>query len=107
MQTLSLDWHDCLVLISLAACITGLFLLATSQQMQINESEETEHTLFKMTFTYWIVYCVAFSIQKMCLPEWETVIQSLRITAALAYFLTFACVVCLPLHRFAVRQIEE
>jgi hypothetical protein len=31
----------------------------------------------------------------------------LRITTALSYFLTFSCVLSLPLHKFAVHKIEE
>jgi len=58
MQMLNLGWHDYLVLISFAACVTGLFLLSDHKQMQADELEETEQTLFKMSFTYWIVYCV-------------------------------------------------
>jgi len=30
-----------------------------------NELEETEQILFRMSFAYWMVYCVAFGIQKM------------------------------------------
>lgn len=108
MQMLNLGWHDYLVMISFAACITGLWLLSDSKQTQADELEETEQILFRMSFAYWMSYCVAVGLQKIALPEdWEIVLLSLRITAALSYFLTFACVVCLPLHRFAVRQVEE
>jgi len=41
--------------VSFAACVTGLFLLSDHKQMQADELEETEQTLFKMSFT-WIVY---------------------------------------------------
>lgn len=104
---LNLSWHDYLVLISFAACVTGLFLLSDGNQTQADDLEETEETLFRMSFAYWMVYCVAFGIQKIALPDWEILLLSLKITAALSYFLTFACVLCLPLHRFAVRQVED
>ena len=122
MQILHPGWHDYLVLISFAACIAGLFLLsndsqtqgsaggsslASLSQAQADELAETEQALLSMSFSYWMVYCVAAGIQKICLPEWEIVLLSLRLTAAFSYFLTFACVLCLPLSRFAVRQIEE
>lgn len=107
MQMLNLGWHNCLVLISFAACITGLLLLSDSKQTQADDLEETEQILFRMSFSYWMVYCVAFGMEKIVLPDWDVLLMSLRITAALSYFLTFACVVCLPLHRFAVRQVEE
>ena len=107
MQMLNLGWHDYLVLISFAACVAGLLLLSDGKQTQADELEETERTLFSMSFSYWIVYCVAFGIQKICLPDWEVVLLNLRLTAALAYFLTFACILSLPLHRLAVRQVED
>ena len=107
METLNLIWHDYLVLISFAACVTGMFLLSDDNQTQADDLEETEQTLFKMSFAYWMVYCVAFGIQKIALPDWEILLLSLKLTAALSYFLTFSCIVCLPLHRFAVRQVEE
>jgi len=51
MQMLNLSWHDYLVLI-FAACVTGLFLLSDGNQTQADDLEETEETLFKMSFAY-------------------------------------------------------
>jgi hypothetical protein len=107
MQILNLGWHDYLVLISFAACIAGLFLLPDDSQTQGNEMEETERSLLSMSFAYWMVYCVAVGIGKICSPESEIVLLSLRLTAAFSYFLTFACVLSLPLSRIAVRHVEE
>jgi hypothetical protein len=33
--------------------------------------------------------------------------MTLKITTALSYFLTFSCILSLPLHRFAVHHVEE
>lgn len=107
MQTINLIWHDVLVFLSFNACIAGLFLLSDANQNQVDELEETEQILFRMSFTYWIVYCASVAIQKVVLPDWEVMLLSLKLTSALSYFLTFACILCLPLHRFAVRQVEE
>ena len=107
MQTLTLSWHGYLVLTSFIACIAGLFLLSDADKTQTDDLEETEQILFRMTFAYWMVYCVAVGIQHITLPDWEIVLLSSKMTAALSYFLTFACILCLPLHRFAVRQVEE
>jgi hypothetical protein len=107
MQILNLGWHDYLVLISFAACIAGLLLLYNGKQTQVDDLEETEHSLFSMSFSYWMVYCVAASIQKLCLPEWDIVLLSLKLTAAFSYFLTFSCVLSLPLTRLAVRHVED
>ncbi|WP_017314297.1 hypothetical protein [Mastigocladopsis repens] len=106
MDSLKFICHDFFVLLSFIACIAGLLLLWERNQ-QKDEAEETERILFRMSFSYWLVYCVAFAIQKIVLPDWETIMMSLKITAALSYFLTFSCVVSLPLHKFAVRHVEE
>jgi len=50
-----------------------------------------------------MVYCVAFGIQKIALPT-ET--AEFEDNCCSVLLLTFACVLCLPLHRFAVRQVE-
>ena len=107
MQMSNLIWHDFLVFLSSIACVAGLILLSDTKQNSADELEETEQILLRMSFTYWLVYCVAVGIQKIALPDWEILLLSLRITSALSYFLTFACILCLPLHRLAVRQVEE
>ena len=106
MSSVNLVCHDFFVLLSFMACIAGLLLLWERKQ-QKDEAEETERILFRMSFSYWLVYCVAFAIQKIVLPDWETIMMSLRITAALSYFLTFSCVVSLPLHKLAVRHVQD
>jgi uncharacterized membrane protein len=106
MSSVNLVCHDFFVLLSFMACIAGLLLLWERKQ-QKDEAEETERILFRMSFSYWLVYCVAFAIQKIVLPDWETIMMSLRITAALSYFLTFSCIVSLPLHKLAVRHVED
>jgi peptidoglycan biosynthesis protein MviN/MurJ (putative lipid II flippase) len=106
MNLLNLFNHEFLVAVSSVACIAGLLLLWGTKPGQ-DDIEETEQILLRMSFTYWLVYCVAFGIDKIALPEWEAIQMTLKITTALAYFLTFSCILSLPLHRFAVRQVEE
>jgi hypothetical protein len=88
------------------ASVAGLALLWKVGPLD-NEAAETERILFRMSFTYWLVYCIAFGIQKFVLPDWENVSTTLKITTALSYFLTFSCIVSLPLHKFAVHEVEE
>lgn len=107
MQILSLGWHNLLMIFSFTACVTGLLLLIDTKSDKVNELEESEQILFRMTFTYWMVYCLCTALQKLGLPEGEIVFTSINITAALSYFLTFACVLCLPLHRLSVKQVEQ
>jgi hypothetical protein len=106
MHSLNIFCHEFVVAVSSVACIIGLVLLWDGKQ-QTNDVEETERILFRMSFSYWLVYCAAFGIEKMVLPNWESVLMTLKITTALSYFLTFSCILSLPLHKFAVHRVEE
>ncbi|MDB9374219.1 hypothetical protein BDGGKGIB_04524 [Nodularia sphaerocarpa UHCC 0038] len=106
MHSMNLMCHESVVAVSFVACIAGLLLLWDRKQPKDN-LEETEKILFRMSFSYWLVYCCAFGLEKLILPDWETVLMSVKITIALSYFLTFSCVLSLPLHKFSVRQVEE
>ncbi|WP_414542627.1 hypothetical protein [Nostoc sp. CCY0012] len=106
MHSINVLCHEFVVAVSFVACIAGLLLLWDRKQPKDN-LEETEKILFRMSFSYWLVYCVAFGVEKMILPDWETLLMSVKITTALSYFLTFSCILSLPLHKFAVRHIEE
>lgn len=106
MHSLNLICHEFVVAVSFVASIAGLFLLWDNKSNQ-NDLEESEIILFRMCFSYWLVYCLAFGIEKIILPEWESVLLSLRLTTALSYFLTFSCILSLPLHKFAVHRVED
>lgn len=106
MHSVNLICHDFFVMLSFVASIAGLILLWDKNQ-QIGEIQQTERILFRMSFSYWLVYCVAFGIEKTFLPSGEVLLMSLRMTTALSYFLTFSCIICLPLHKFAMRRIED
>lgn len=106
MPGINLLCHEVVVVVSFVACILGLALLWDGKQPN-NDLEETEQILFRMSFTYWLVYCVAFGLEKIIFPHWEPIMMTLKITTALSYFLTFSCILSLPLHKFAVHQIEE
>jgi hypothetical protein len=98
--------HEFVVVVSFLASIAGLALLWNIKPSD-NETEETERILFRMSFSYWLVYCVAFGVQKLIIPDWENIAMTLKLTTALSYFLTFSCIVSLPLHKFAVHEVEE
>ncbi|KOP28164.1 hypothetical protein AMR41_01810 [Hapalosiphon sp. MRB220] len=106
MPSVNFICHNFFVAVSFVACIIGLFLLWDNKQ-QKDDADATEVILFRMTFCYWLVYCVAFGIEKLVFPHWEAIHMTLRITTALSYFLTFSCIISLPLHKFAVHQVEE
>jgi uncharacterized membrane protein len=106
MQSLNIFCHEFVVAVSFVACILGLALLWDGKRYK-SDIQQTEQILFRMSFSYWLVYCIAFGIEKIVLPEWESLLMTLRITTALSYFLTFSCIVSLPLHKFAVHRVEE
>ncbi|HEY9848607.1 MAG TPA: hypothetical protein V6D28_04050 [Leptolyngbyaceae cyanobacterium] len=103
----NLLWHDYLVVISFIGSIAGILLLNTGKQTQANQLTETEQMLMLLSFTCWTVYCFAVGTQKLFLPKCEIFLTNLQITAAIAYFLTFCCILSLPLHRFSVGQVEK
>lgn len=98
--------HDLAVAVSFVACIIGLALLGNHSQQE-NDLEATENILLRMSFSYWLVYCIAFAMQKIVSPELISLLMTLKITALLSYFLTFSCIISLPLHRFAVHSAED
>ncbi|GAC1467739.1 MAG: hypothetical protein NVSMB70_13090 [Chamaesiphon sp.] len=103
---LDLSWHDYLVFISLFACIAGLLLLLNPNKAEAEDLATDERMLLLMSFTYWLVHCVAVGIQEFQLPDWDILLLSLKLTAVISYLLTFSCVLSLPLHHFASRYVE-
>ena len=99
--------HEFFVAISSLACIAGLIILWKDRKQKRNGLEATERVLFQMSFSYWLLYCISFGTERFILPFTESLSTTLKLTAALSYFLTFSCIVILPLHRFAVRQIDK
>jgi uncharacterized membrane protein len=101
------SWHDDLVIFSFFAAIAGLLLLLTDKTNPDVELEAVDHALLMMIFAYWLVYCVAAIAIKFVQPEWEMLAVSIKLTGVLSYLLTFTCLLSLPLHRFAARQVEK
>lgn len=101
-----LSWHDYLTVFSFFAAILGIALLFSGSQAYESDWEITDRVLMLMTFTYWLVYCVTAGLQHLILPQWEVLMWSVKLTGILAYLLTAACVLSLPLHRASIRQPE-
>ncbi|MDX2100703.1 MAG: hypothetical protein SFW36_23225 [Leptolyngbyaceae cyanobacterium bins.59] len=89
---------------SFVACIAGLTLLLRVQQTPQNEHEETEEMLLRMAFTYWMLYCVALTVQRLSPTEWESLLIGVRFTAVMSYLLTFSCVLTLPMLHLSASQ---
>ncbi|WP_239033134.1 hypothetical protein [Leptothermofonsia sichuanensis] len=101
-----LSWHHDLLILSFFAAIAGLLLLLTDKRPDASDPEGTNRVLLMMSFAYWLVHCLAVGLQKLILPEWELVLTSIKLTSALSYLLTVACVLSLPLHRASIRTTE-
>ena len=94
-----------LTLASFFASVLGLYFLINDKPPSTLETEEdTDGMLMMLSFGYWIVHCVALSMQKWVMPDWEIVLLSLKFATVLSYLLTFSCVLSLPLNRLASRQ---
>ncbi len=113
---LELNWHDNLVIVSFVAAIAGLLLLSDNptsdgadDSLRDSFAARTlsEEILIKMSFTYWIVYCISVFGLKLHLPEDSWFLLSLKLTTVLSYLLTASSILSLPLQRMAVRQVEE
>lgn len=100
------SWHNYLMILSFFASIAGIALLFNGTQADESDWEITDRVLMLMTFTYWMVYCIATGVQHFILPQWEMLLWSVKLTGVLAYLLTAACMLSLPLHRVAIRQPE-
>ena len=101
-----LSWHDSLAILSFVASIAGIALLFNGSQTYESDWEITDRVLMLMTFTYWMVYCASTGLQHFILPQWNLLLWSVKLTGVLAYLLTAACVLSLPLHRVSIRQPE-
>ena len=101
-----ISWHESLIILSFFASIAGVALLTINHPPAKDEMEAADQMLLRMTFVYWLVYCVAFGAQKLISPDWETMLLSIRLTGVIAFLLTASCILSLPLNRVAVRQTQ-
>ena len=103
-----LNWHDYIVIISFVAAIAGLLLLGDNRNSEAADDRTlSEEILIKMSFTYWIVYCISVFALKLHLPEDNWLLHSLKLTTVLSYLLTASSILSLPLQRMAVRRVED
>ena len=103
-----LNWHDYLVMVSFVAAIAGLLLLGDNRNSEAADDRTlSEEILIKMSFTYWIVYCISVFALKLHLPEENWLLHSLKLTTVLSYLLTASSILSLPLQRMAVRRVED
>lgn len=98
---------DLLTIISAVACIAGLGIIFGLRQQSANEVAANDEYLFAAVFAYWLVHCLAVGLMRV---DWqgggEIWCLSLKTLSALTYFVTWASVLCLPLQRISVREME-
>ena len=103
-----LNWRDYLVMVSFVASIAGLLLLGDKRESKLaGDRTLSEEILIKMSFIYWIVYCISVFGLKLHLPEDSWLLLSLKLTTVLSYLLTASSILSLPLQRMAIRQVKE
>lgn len=100
-------WQDIITLISALACVVGLVVLLAFRQAPADSLEEADQQLMGMVFAYWLVHCLAIGVIRFHWLDSEFLLSSVKVTSALTYFLTWASVFSLPLHRIStVRELE-
>lgn len=100
------SWHEYSIFFSFLAAIVGTSWLILDKQPAKDEIEAADHALMLMSFVYWLVYCIAFGVQRLISPEWEVVLLSVKLTGVIAFLLTASCILSLPLNRVSIRQTE-
>ena len=95
-------------LASFFASALGLFLLYNHTKIRDEDLNESQWMLFAMSFAYWIVHCVAISVQPWITQEWNLVTFSLRFCAVISALLSFSCALSLPLNTVSeANKVEE
>ena len=102
-----LNWHYYIVMISFVAAIAGIVLLRDRNSQPTDDRTLSEEILIKMSFTYWIVYCISVFALKLHIPEDNWLLHSLKLTTVLSYLLTASSILSLPLQRMGVRRVED
>jgi hypothetical protein len=93
----NLSWHEYLVILSCFTSMGGLIACGRAEDKDPTEAEAMQDTLIRMTFVYWIVYCISSFSDRIDTVMPQDLACSLRILALLSYVLTFCCVLTLPL----------
>jgi hypothetical protein len=102
----NLSWHEYLVTLSCFTSVVGLIAFGRAQDKDPTESKAMQETVVRMTFVYWIVYCLSSFGDRMGDLMPQDFACSLRILALLSYVLTFCCILTLPL-QFIERHYRQ
>lgn len=94
----TLAWHDGVLLLSCVTSLVGLCWVCQSPIAEPTEAEAAQETMVRLTFVYWMVYCLAHWASQLCDGSPHPVACSLRLMTLFAFLLTFCCVFSLPLH---------
>lgn len=98
------SWHDSLLLFSSFTSVVGVGYAYRIALKDPTESEAMQETMVRLTFVYWIVFCLSSLGDRFFsfLPhDWSC---RLKILSLLCFMLTFCCLLSLPLHFIEQRQ---
>jgi hypothetical protein len=88
---------------SFFASVIGLYILYNDKSTQ-TDLGEADWQLMSFSFGYWIVNCLAHSVQICLCPSWTIVQLSLKLTALFSLLLTVSCALSLPLNQISARN---
>lgn len=111
-------WHQLILGASALASVIGLVILLRTEPTpktrqplgQVPEMDEfTAHseTLLRMIFVYWLIFCMASTLQKLACLAGTDLQAMCRITQVITYLLTFSSVLCFPMHLFQSRHARQ
>ncbi len=109
------QWSVVMLVVSAIAALIGLSWLLHEAQQQSKQhplqgcspQQAYGETLWRMIFVYWLVYCGATGLQIAVPLEGTDLGQMCKITALLAFLLTFSSLLCLPMHYWQSRQRQQ
>jgi hypothetical protein len=93
-----LSWHDVLLIFSGLTSLAGVGYVYRWAIEEPTASQALQETLMRLTFVYWIVFCVSSLGQRLVTFLSSDLAYQLKILSLLCFMLTFCCLLSLPLH---------
>ena len=102
-----LSWHDVLLIFSAVTSLVGVGYVSRYALEDPTVSQALQETLTRLTFVYWIVFCISRLGQRLVTFLPYDLACQLKILALLCFMLTFCCLLSLPLHLIERQQQPE
>ncbi len=99
-----LSWHDSILLCSGLTSLAGVGYTYCIALKDPTESEAMQETMVRLTFVYWIVFCLSSLGDRLSTFLPYDLSCRFKILSLLCFMLTFCCVLSLPMHLIEQRQ---